>query len=441
MLTGINFSPPLYFLLNFFIQLVFPTSIEVLRVQSLVWTLIGLVLCFMACRRLWGNIPSLIGLLLVACHSELLLAQSQEARNYSLFFACGAGVLYMQTCNIKCRTKLFTLTFLAHLCLCQVHYLGIIFSSLVGVSYLFSRKEMFLLKRIPLSLYANWAISLPLYLYFLSNQESLLNTWPKPNSFKDLLSVYGDGMIALLSIIPILAIGIKTRNTLDKEDETPKPHNPALITSVLWYGVPLIAWVLSNITPINLFNARYFMPKEVALIFMIGFICFWILSPWVNQCLQSKFHRNVSLVSAISVCLLLVFINLRRSAFTYGEDRNYHHWLIKQDDLIPKDFPKVFCGDPVFFPNAYKHFEKAYFLVDDERLNSIYSQFSSKIKVLNYKHLNNFKSFILISGKGDLPELQMPDFQVTSLGKFHQRLPLVCTKFEKMESSEPTPPA
>jgi len=206
MLTGVNFCPPLYFLLNFCIQLVFPTSIEALRIQSLVWTLTGLLLCFMTGRRLWGSIPTLIALLLVVCHSELLLAQSQEARNYSLFFACGAWVLFMQTCNIKCRTKLFILTFLAHLCLSQVHYLGIIFSSLVGVSYLFSRKEIFLLKRIPLSLYASWAISLPLYLYFLSNQKSLLNTWPKPNSFTDSLSVYGDGVIALLSIIPIVAI-------------------------------------------------------------------------------------------------------------------------------------------------------------------------------------------------------------------------------------------
>ena len=440
MLTGINFSPPLYFLLNFCIQLVFPISIEALRVQSLVWTLTGLLLCFMTGRRLWGSIPTLIALLLVVCHSELLLAQSQEARNYSLFFACGGWVMFMQTCNIKCRTKLFMLTFLAHLCLCQVHYIGIIFSSLLGVSYLFSRKEIFLLKRIPLSLYASWAISLPLYLYFLSNQKSLLNTWPKPNSFTDLLGIYGDGVIALVSIIPILAIGISTGNTLDKEDKNPKPHNPALITSVLWYGVPLIAWILSNITPINLFNARYFIPKEVALIFLVGFVCFSIRSLWANQCLKSKFQRNVSLLSATTICLLIVFIGVKRSAFAYGETRNYHHWLIKPDAPILGDHALFFCGDPVFFPNAYKHSEKAYFLLDDERLNSIYSQFSAKIKVVNYKDLKDLKSFVLVSGKDDLPEFLQSNFRVTRLGKFHERLCLVCTKFEKMESHETIPP-
>ena len=441
MLTGINFSPPLYFLFNFCIQLVFPISIDALRIQSLIWTLVGLVLCFMACRRLWGNIPSLIALMLVVCQSELLLGQSQEARNYSLFFACGAWVLYMQTSEIKCRTKIFILTFTAHLCLCQVHYLGIIFSSLVGVSYLVSRKEIFLLKRIPFSLYSNWAISTLLYLYFLSNQESLLNTWPKPNSFTDLLSVYEDGMITLLSIILVLALGIITENTFNKRIHFPTLHAPALVTSVLWYGLPLVAWVLSHNTPINLFNARYFIPKEVALVFLIGFVCFSIQSCWVNQYSKSKSLSNVSLLSVTTLSLLFVFIDLKRSSFAYGEERNYHYWLIKKMDQNPVDIPIVFCGDPVFFPNAYKHSEKTYFLLDDERLNSIYSQFSAKIKVINYKDLKDFKSFILVSGKGDLPKLQLSDFQLKRLGKFHERLPLVCRKFEKIESPETTPPS
>jgi hypothetical protein len=240
MLTGINFSPPLYFLFNFCLQLVLPSSIEALRIQSLVCTIIGLVLCFVTCRRLWGGLPAIVGLLLVVCHSDLLLAQSQEARNYSLFFACGAWVLYMQVCNIKCPTRLFTITFVAHLCLCQVHYLGIIFSSLVGISYLFFRKEMFCVRRIPISIYTSWLISLPAYIYFLSKQKSLLNTWPKPNSFTDLIGVYSDGMIALFSLIPILAIGIITGNSLNKKVHFPKLHNPALLTSVLWPGIPLI---------------------------------------------------------------------------------------------------------------------------------------------------------------------------------------------------------
>jgi hypothetical protein len=94
----------------------------------------------------------------------------------------------------------------------------------------------------------------------------------------------------------------------------------------------------------------------------------------------------------------------------------------------------VFCGDPVFFPNAYKNSEKAYFLVDDERLNSIYSQFSAKIKVVNQQALEGFKSFILVSAEDGFPKLNSSAFEITNLGKFHEKLPLVCTKFKRKRS-------
>ena len=94
----------------------------------------------------------------------------------------------------------------------------------------------------------------------------------------------------------------------------------------------------------------------------------------------------------------------------------------------------VFCGDPAFFPNAYKNSKKAYFLVDDERLNSIYSQFSAKIKVVNHQELEGFKSFILVSAENGFPKLNSSSIKITNLGKFHEKLPLVCTKFKRNSS-------
>jgi len=435
MLTGINFSPPFYFLFNFCIQLVFPSSIEILRIQSLFWTVSGLLICFTLSRKSFGTTPSFIGLLFVVSNSELLLAQSLEARNYSLFFACGAWVLYAQGSNMKCPKRLFIFTFMAHLCLCQAHYLGIIFSSLVGVSYLFTEKKIFLLKRIPSSLYANWAISLFLYFYFLSNQKSLLNTWPKPNSFSDLLSCYADGMLALLSIIPVLLIGIIVGNTLKKKDHLPKTHNPVLATSILWYGMPFAAWVLSHLTPINLFNARYFMPKEVACIFLISFLCFSIQSVWVKQIFKKKFSDNVMLLSATTICLLFVLLNFKRSSFTYGEERNYHHWLINKDDLIYEDLPLVFCGDPLFFPNVYDDPEQAFFLVDNNSMKAIYTKFSKRISILTPVELNNLNSFILIAEKNQEFKEETLNFRTTLLGEFHKNLSFVCTRFDKRTPS------
>ena len=186
MLTGINFSPPLYFLFNFLIQLIFPTSIEQLRIQSLIFIITGIILSFLLTRNIFGNVAAFVATILVASQSNLLLSQAQEARHYAMFFACGAWTMYVQTCNDQTKRSKW-LKFLSRLCLCNVHYLGIIFSALIGLSLLIPRNGLPIIKRIPFSVYTVWVISLPIYLLLLSQQSSHLGNWPKPNGLSDLL--------------------------------------------------------------------------------------------------------------------------------------------------------------------------------------------------------------------------------------------------------------
>jgi len=434
MLTGINFSPPLYFLLNFCIQLVFPTSIEALKIQSLIWTLVGLVLCFMACRRLWGSSSALIGSFLVASSSDLLLSNASEARHYSMFFACGAWVLYELT-RKENNKKLLPFTFFAHLSLCLVHYLGIIFSSIVGLVLLIKNR------RIPKTLVCCWLLAIPLYLYFLTNQSSHLGAWPRPNSINDLFDAYRGAIVFLFLLIPVFA-GLLSASGKSFSTQTLAhlPH-PVIIVAFFWYLTPFLAWCISHISEVNLFKERYFIPKETGLVVLVTFACHKVFESLGFLSCKSFAGKFFPLFSTSILCLFLLFLHLKRSVFALDPSRNYYSWLLYDDQFSSEDIPLVLCGDPVFFPNAYKYSEKAYFLLDDERLNSIYSQFSAKIKVMNYEDLNDFKSFILVSGKDDLPELHLPAFQVTELGKFHERLSLVCTKFEKMDSSEPTSPS
>ena len=434
MLTGINFSPPLYFLLNFCLQLVFPTSIEGLKIQSLIWTLVGLVLCFMACRRLWGTSPALIGSFLVASSSDLLLSNASEARHYSMFFACGAWVLYELT-RKENNKKLLPFTFFAHLSLCLVHYLGIIFSSIVGLVLLIKNR------RIPKTLVCCWLLAIPLYLYFLTNQSSHLGAWTRPNSINDLFDAYRGAIVFLFLLIPVLA-GLLSASgkSFSKQTLGHLPH-PVIIVAFFWYLTPFLAWCISHISEVNLFKERYFIPKEAGLVVLVTFAFHKVFESLGFLSGKSFAGKFFPLFSTSILCLLLLFLHLKRSVFALDPNRNYYSWLLYDDQFYSEDIPMVFYGDPVFFPNAYKHSEKAYFLLDDERLNSIYSQFSAKIKIVNYEDLNDFKSFILVSGKDDLPELHPSAFQVTKLGKFHERLSLVCTKFEKMDSSEPTSPS
>ena len=190
MLTGINFSPPLYFLFNFCLQLIFPTSIEQLRIQSLVFIIIGIVLSFLLTRRLFGATYAFVATILVASQSNLLLSQAQEARHYAIFFACGAWVLYMQSLDDDSAQKNNWLTFLSHICLCQVHYLGIIFSFLSGVAYFLTSKNKGMWQRIPMPIALCWVISLASYFFYLTRQKSVLNTWPKPNGLSNLIRTY-----------------------------------------------------------------------------------------------------------------------------------------------------------------------------------------------------------------------------------------------------------
>ena len=112
MLTGINFSPPLYFLFNFCLQLAFPTSIEQLRIQSLVFIVIGIVVSFLLTRKVFGTVIAFVSTILVTSQSNVLFSQAQEARHYGMFFVCGAWVLCMQNLDNDADKKINGLHFL-----------------------------------------------------------------------------------------------------------------------------------------------------------------------------------------------------------------------------------------------------------------------------------------------------------------------------------------
>ena len=378
MLTGINFSPPLYFLFNFCIQLVFPTSIEQLRIQSLVFIIIGIVLSFLLTRRFFGATCAFVVTTLVASQSNLLLSQAQEARHYAMFFACGAWVLYIQSLNNLTVKKYKWFTFLGHFCLCQVHYIGIIFSGLVGLSYLTSNKDKPTIHRIPFPVFITWIISLPVYLLLLSQQSSHLGNWPKPNGLSNLISSYNDSLLLLTIVIPILAFIITNKSNRDTETSSMKETNCSktiFITSFLWFSVPIIFWTISHISPLNLFVDRYFIPKEVAVIVLVAYGLSFIL----QKLSQQKF-KSILISSTFALSLVLILISTKRAAFGLSKDTNYHHSLIIDESYPRSDQPIILEGDPVYFPNAYLNRNEYLFKVEESKIRQIYERFSGKIK-------------------------------------------------------------
>ena len=380
MLTGINFSPPLYFLFNFCLQLVFPTSIEQLRIQSLIFVIIGIVLSFLLIRKIFGKSIAFFATILVLSQSYLLLSQAQEARHYAMFFALGAWVLYMQSLNDGTAKKNKWLTFLAHFCLCQLHYLGIIFSGLVGLSYLISNKDKPTIHRIPFPIFITWIFSIPVYLFFLSKQSSHLGNWPKPNELSDLLASYNDSILILTILVPCIALLLSKKSNRDTEPSSSKDtsfFSQIIITSFLWILVPFLFWIISKVTPLNLFVDRYFIPKESALIFLVacGLGCILKKMP---QLTLNNFH----MLGTLCLSVIIIASSTKRSAFGLNKDTNYHHSLIIEETHPESEQPITLDEDPEYFPNAYLGKNEYLFALENDRLIEVYQRFSSKIQFL-----------------------------------------------------------
>jgi uncharacterized membrane protein (UPF0136 family) len=377
MLTGINFSPPLYFLFNFCLQLVFTASIEQLRIQSLAFIIIGIVLSFLLTRNIFGTVAALFATALITSQSYLLLSQAQEARHYGMFFACGAWVLYLQSLSDAAIKNYTWHTFLSHFCLSQIHYLGIIFSFLSGVAYFFTSNNKGMWQRIPMPISLSWVISLASYFFYLTRQKSLLNTWPKPNGLSNLISSYNDSLLLLTIIIPCLVLIISSNSKRNNEiliKEETNYSRPIMITSFLWILVPLLFWIISHITPLNLFVDRYFIPKESALIFLVGFGLSFIF-----QNLPNQKTKSMQILGTLGFSLALLLVSTKREAFGLDKNTNFHHSLVIEESFPESKQPIILQGDPNYFPNAYLNRNECLMLIEDKDLINIYGKFSKKI--------------------------------------------------------------
>jgi hypothetical protein len=436
--SGINFSPPLYFLFNFLLNSIYPSSLELLRFESIAWTIVGAVLCFYTAKKLVGATAAFVGISLVLCNSDLLLSNSLEARHYTMFFACASWVLHDFAKQEDGKFGGIP-TFLTHLSLCLVHYFGIIFSALIGFALLLQNKKFSFWKRLPVPLVASWIAAIPCHLLLICDQSSHLGNWPRPNTLNELLACY-DGFVALLFVlVPIVLCLIFSGLNNTGSIRWSKSFKPMFLVSLLWMLTPFFAWLLSHVSEINLFKERYFIPKEAGLMLLISFGCHAIFQ-FLSLPEKSNIRRSLMVPIPICfVCIGLLGINYKRTKFSLDSQQNYYHWLLANRDLVNRGIPLVFSGDPVFFPNSYLHPNQSFFLINDDQMYGVYSRFSSKIKLIKETNLGDMDSFVLIADQKSLTNSSLSKFFLTDLGQFNQNLNLFCTLYEKSESSKPSP--
>ena len=123
---------------------------------------------------------------------------------------------------------------------------------------------------------------------------------------------------------------------------------------------------------------RYFIPKEAALIFVVGFGLSFIFQKLTEQ----KF-KSIFVLGTFGLSLVLILTSTKRAAFGLNKDTNYHYSLIIKESYPPSKQPIILEGDPKYFPNAYVGINECLFSIENESLIEVYQKFSSKIQILD----------------------------------------------------------
>ena len=381
--SGINFSPPLYFYINWVVQLIHEMPLEYLRIESAAWVTIGAFMIFCTCAKECGITASFLSLCIVLFQSDLLLEQSSEARQYAMFYASSCMLLYSYpnsrfNSNSISKNKLYAISLII---LGLIHYLGIIYCVCCAlVRFLQLKKDS-----------SKWRLLIPeisciiiltiIYCILLHNQTSHLNTWIKDNSLKSLIrSYFGtiQPLSLLILIIPCLCLlPVKKEMVKKYSNYTFKPR---VVICALWVGIPLLFWIVSQLSSLNLFKDRYFIPKEAAFAYLLCHLIQHYLQLFSG--IRTK-HRVYIMFSCLIFCSALLVINSKRMIFSLMPKQNYYSKLLLKNELMNNNSIKVFKGDHIYFPNAYLHKNKdSFLLVSDHETANFYSRFQKGINVL-----------------------------------------------------------
>lgn len=378
--SGVNFSPPLYFFLNWIIQLVFNIPIEVLRIESALWIALGSFLIYIKCAKIFGSISAVLGCTIVLLQSNLLSEQAMEARHYGMFFACSAWIILLFPQNQQFNSsKDKTLYFLAHLALSLTHYLGIVFSVLTGIGRFWYQRKKGSTNPLPIPEFLSWLVVLPVYLLLLSLQSSHLGNWAKPNDLPSLLEISFDSFSPLTLIIPILISLFLTKSV--NKPSTPNGLPLLVVLAIIWFLMPLFLWIISNVSTLNLFKDRYFIPKEAAVMILVSYF-FYRIIPTIGLSKLSTRPILFTLGGTFLFCVCLTLLISKRKLYGFDPSLNYYSRLLSSERIINTNSPKIYSGDHLFFPNKYsnKSTTDIRLRVQNEKLVEVYKQFNPSIK-------------------------------------------------------------
>jgi len=166
-----------------------------------------------------------------------------------------------------------------------------------------------------------------------------------------------------------------------------------VLLSLLWLTIPTGVWLLSHLAELNLFKARYFIPKEVGWMVLLSIL----LSKFPTA--TSPSFKN-SLPHALLLPFSLAFLALatQRTFFSLHPSRNYYHSLIVDELFASSPLPKYYDADHLYFPNAYLNPSSTHLLlVPDLTTAQIYHRFSQETRTTIFLEKNLPSTSLLVT--------------------------------------------
>ena len=165
-------------------------------------------------------------------------------------------------------------------------------------------------------------LNVPLLIKYIDRQQSILNSWLKPNGISDLLSIYNQSLSLVSVVLPIVIILVVVcSKSIPRIGRNQCSHFPELTTLVSIFLVTFatIFWVISHTSSMNIFYDRYFIPMEAAIIFLISLFFKFLLS-FVPEFSNSSITTTITVIFSI----MLLILNYNRNEFSLRKEINYH---------------------------------------------------------------------------------------------------------------------
>jgi len=404
----LNNTPFLYFLLGWIWDKLFGSAELSLRIFSSLGFCAALLVTWATLKRSYDQWAVNIGVLLIFCTSNIVLAQNAEARMYGLFIltlATGFRLYDHAYQKTRISTNVFWLNVCAHAAIAHTHLHGFFYSVAMLLCFIFTDRLRHLYRpKLYLSVIAGLA-TLVFYIptFLVQADAGKPHTWLPAPDVKELFDIYNvtwplffsrSLAMGLAVIVVVYIIWNLRKPTIKLRLQEREIH--LLLFALSFIAVPLAIWIISlTIKPI--FYPRYMIPTALGWTVLITM---GVARPTSSLPPTSTVVKRlgepellVSYLSMLAIAAFLGFLLYQPIGWGRHSARGERPGLydMKAAELQPYvDLPRVLpFSTQMLERNFYSPERDKYFYILD--WESALSKYSGVFPTQGFKHMQAFR--------------------------------------------------